>query len=171
MAARLTVRRLREDEWQAFRSLRLAALRTDPLAFGSTLDRESAYTEEKWRDWCREGATGDRNATFVAVDPSGELLGMVGTFSVEGTPHVWGMWTRPKRRNQGIGRQLMVDLLDWIGQKAPGCPIILDVNPGQAAAVRIYTASGFEFNGIEKPLGHDPPALARQMIRRPSSER
>lgn len=171
MESEVTIRRLREDDWRAFRKLRLDALRTDPLAFGSTLDRESAYTEAKWQDWCRDGANGERSATLVAVSPAGELLGMVGTFSAEGTPHIWGMWTQPEWRNRGIGRRLMDSVLAWIVQNAPERSIILDVNPVQTTAVRIYSALGFQFSGVEEPLGHDPPALVRQMVRRPSSER
>lgn len=161
----ITVRRIREDEWKAFRSLRLDALRTDPLAFGSTLARETAYPQEKWQAWCKDGATGKRNATFVATSPSGELVGMVGTFSAEGTPHVWGMWTRPAWRNRGIGHRLMEHLLNWINRSFATRSVILDVNPSQAAAVSIYTANRFRFNGVEEALGHDSPAVVRQMVR------
>lgn len=166
MPQEITIYRLREHEWPAFRDLRLDALRTDPLAFGSTFDRESAYSESKWQNWCRDGATGKQNATFVAADPSGGLIGMVGAFVAEGTPHVWGMWTRPEWRHQGIGRRLLESLLDWLHQNLPGRHIVLEVNPSQVAAVRIYSAMGFRFNGVESPLGHDPPACVRQMVRR-----
>ncbi len=165
MKSEISVRRIREDEWKAFRSLRLDALRTDPLAFGSTLARESTYPEERWQAWCMDGATGEQNATFVATNPSGELVGMVGTFSAEGRPHVWGMWTRPAWRNRGIGRRLMDSLLTWIDRSSAARPVILDVNPSQTAAVSIYTAYGFRFNGVEGTLGHDPPAVVRQMVR------
>lgn len=170
MRPRTTVRRLREEEWLAFRDLRLDALRTDPLAFGSTLDRELAYPEAKWRQWCGDGATGERNATFVAAIVSGELVGMVGTFVTEGSPHVWGMWTRPEWRRRGVGRRLMDSVLSWIHQYMPGQPTILDVNPSQAAAVRIYEALGFRFTGDEEPLGHHAPACVRQMVRRPDPQ-
>ena len=140
-------------------------MRTDPLAFGSTLARESTYLEEKWQAWCKDGASGERNATFVATTPSGELVGMVGTFTAEGTPHVWGMWIQPAWRNRGIGRQLMESLLTWIDRSSATQPVILDVNPSQTPAVRMYTAYGFQFSGVEESLGHDPPAVVRQMVR------
>jgi ribosomal protein S18 acetylase RimI-like enzyme len=173
MTPEVAVRRLRGPEWRAFRELRLDALRSDPLAFGSSLARESAYTPEKWKDWCRDGATGGSSVTFVAVGPSRELVGIVGTFFVEGSPHVWGMWTRPEWRNRGIGRLLMERLLAWLDKNRPGRPVNLDVNPTQAAAVRIYTKLGFRFNGVEEPLGHHPPAIIRQMVRvrRPRTRR
>lgn len=150
--------------------MRLDSLRTDPLAFGSTLDRESTYSEEKWQAWCKDGATGDQNATFVAISPSQELVGMVGTFSADGRPHVWGMWTRPAWRNRGIGRRLMSSLLAWIDRASTTPAVILDVNPSQVAAVRIYTAYGFQFNGVEAALGHDAPAVVRQMVRHSEPE-
>jgi ribosomal protein S18 acetylase RimI-like enzyme len=164
-APEIAIRRLQAAEWNAFRALRLDALRSDPLAFGSSFARESAYTREKWKDWCQDGATRGRSTTFVAVGPSRELVGMVGAFFAEDTPHVWGMWTRPEWRNRGVGRRLMVRLLAWLDKHRPGRPVILEVNPTQAAAVRIYDALGFRFNGVEEPLGHDSPAIVRQMVR------
>jgi len=171
MPSGITVRRLRTLEWRAFRDLRLAALRSDPMAFGSSFARESAYTRQKWQDWCRDGAIGNRNATFVAVSPSGKPVGMVGAFLVSGTARVWGMWTRPGWRNRGAARSLMARLLAWLAAYSPDCPVVLDVNPSQAAATRIYAALGFRFSGNEEPLGHDPPAIVRPMVRLPVTHR
>ena len=165
-----SVRRIREDDWEQFRRLRLDALRTDPLAFGSTLARESTYLEGKWRSWCKDGTIGEQTATFVATGPSGELVGMVGAFTAEDTPHVWGMWTRPEWRLRGIGRRLMECLLDWTERSSAGRPVLLDVNPSQAAAVSIYLGLGFRFSGVEGALGHDSPAVVRQMVRQPGSK-
>jgi RimJ/RimL family protein N-acetyltransferase len=162
---KISVRRIRGPDWNTFRDLRLAALRSDPLAFGSTFARESAYTQEKWKAWCRDGATGHRNATFVAVGPSKEPIGIVGVFLANGEPHVWGMWTRPKWRNRGVGRHVMERLLAWLDRYHPVRDVVLEVNPTQEAAVAVYSAMGFRFNGVEEPLGHDPPAVVHQMIR------
>lgn len=162
-AAPSVVRRLWPEEWPAFRDLRLDALRSDPLAFGSTVSRESSYDEPKWRDWCRRGAAGENEATFVASPTDGRLLGMVGSFSAAGTAHVWGMWVRPDSRRRGLARQLMDELLEWIRRNAPHAPVVLEVNPELEAAVRLYLALGFRFTGEERPLGHDPPAVVRTM--------
>ncbi len=160
-----TVRRLRESDWRDFRELRLAALRTDPLAFGSTLEQESGYPEDRWRDWCRGGSTGRREATYVALDSSGARIGMVGAFTAQGTLHLWGMWVRPEWRRRGVGRRLVRTLLRWIDRLPSRDPILLDVNPSQGEAVRLYLELGFTFTGVEEPLGHDPPSVIRQMTR------
>jgi ribosomal protein S18 acetylase RimI-like enzyme/catechol 2,3-dioxygenase-like lactoylglutathione lyase family enzyme len=167
VARESAVRRLRADEWRAFRDLRLDSLRSDPLAFGSTYERESVYAKEKWEGWCRDGAAGGRAVTFVAVSPSEELVGMVGAYFAEGTPHVWGMWTRPAWRNQGIGRHLMERLLAWLERYRSARTIRLDVNPTQVAAVRLYSTLGFRFRGVPVPLGHHPPAVCHPMVRGP----
>jgi ribosomal protein S18 acetylase RimI-like enzyme len=167
VTSEVRVRRLRADEWAAFRELRLAALRADPLAFGSTASREAAYPDARWQDWAVRGGSGSREATFVAEEPLGRLVGMAGAFPDNARHHLWGMWVHPSCRGRGIGRALLVTLLGWIDVGFPGTEVLLDVNPDQASAVTIYLATGFIFEGGEQPLGHDPPAVTRRMIRRP----
>lgn len=170
MEAGAVVRRLRSEEWPAFRKLRLDALTKDPLAFGSTTAREAAYPEERWREWARRGAVEPREATFVAASPKGSLVGMVGIFTSEDGPVLWGMWVEPTWRNRGIGRELLTAVLDWIDRGPPDSRVTLEVNPDQTSAVRIYSANGFRFTGTEHPLTHSPPAIVRQMTRtRPPS--
>ncbi|MEZ5248086.1 MAG: hypothetical protein R2713_02390 [Ilumatobacteraceae bacterium] len=41
-----TVRRITADEFPALRAVRIAALTDSPAAFGSTLDREVAFTDD-----------------------------------------------------------------------------------------------------------------------------
>lgn len=54
------ITRVRPEDWQRFRAIRLAALGESPEAFGSTLARERPFDEDEWR---RRSA---RAATFVA---------------------------------------------------------------------------------------------------------
>lgn len=43
------LRPVTEDDWALWRDLRSRVLVTDPDAFGSTLEREQAFTESDWR--------------------------------------------------------------------------------------------------------------------------
>lgn len=157
------IRRLRADEWASFRELRLAALRCDPAAFGSTLEREQGYPDEKWRSWAAEGAEGTENATFVAEGRDRELVGLGGVFTAEGASHVWGMWVAPGHRGRGVGGALLDELVRWAKAKSPAGSVLLQVNPDQAGAVRLYETRGFRPTGRADPLGHHPPAVAIEM--------
>src|SRR5574337_595619 len=46
----LTVRALTEDDWEAYRAVRLEALRESPEAFVATFEEESALDESVWRE-------------------------------------------------------------------------------------------------------------------------
>jgi len=164
MAGVPRLRRLLPDDWTAFRELRLAALASDPLAFGSTVEREHAYPDERWREWARRGSAEPREATFVAVLPTGELVGMVGVFSEGERLQLWGMWVRPSVRRHGLGRALLGAALDWAAASCPGSVVLLEVNPELLPAVKTYRSAGFDFTGVERPLGHHAPAVVRQMV-------
>jgi ribosomal protein S18 acetylase RimI-like enzyme len=164
----MEIRRLRSSDWEAFRILRLGALRTDPLAFGSTLERETGYPDDRWRGWAESGALGDESATFVAEAAPGRFVGMAGAFTHHGEYHVWGMWVSPELRGQGIGRDLLDRVLSWARSTNPGRMVLLEVNPGQAAAIRLYEGRGFRSTGRTTPLGHHPPAMVQEMARAPA---
>lgn len=164
-----TVRRLARQEVERFRSLRLRALATDPLAFGSTYARELGYPPERWESWTASGAEGNSVATFVAESERGELVGMAGTFPEGPDHHIWGMWVDPSRRGEGLGGRLLDALLAWLDRSAPRARLVLDVNPDQVSAVRTYLARGFRFTGRKTPLGHDPPATVQEMVREPAA--
>jgi RimJ/RimL family protein N-acetyltransferase len=46
----MEIRVLRAPEWEAFRDVRLLALKSEPGVFGSTYERESAFTKDDWHD-------------------------------------------------------------------------------------------------------------------------
>lgn len=161
----LVVRRVRPGDGPALRQLRLAALATDPLAFGSTLEREEALPEAHWSTLAENGASGSREATFVAVGTDAAPVGMIGAFTEGAARHLWGMWVVPARRRGGAGRALLRAVLEWCAEAAPGEPVRLDVNPVQEAAIRLYVAHGFRTSGEDQPLGHHEPSFARPMER------
>jgi hypothetical protein len=68
----LDIRRVRADEWRQLRALRLRALAETPLAFGSTLAREEAFSETVWQE---RAAGGSDRATFAA-EQDGRWVGL-----------------------------------------------------------------------------------------------
>jgi len=164
------VRRLLESDKQAFRGLRLRALTTDPMAFGSTTHRESQYDDARWTDWVRRGATSPNEATWVAEANDGSLVGMIGVFSRERTFQVWGMWVEPAHRRLGLGGRLLDALLAWVGAVLPSAEVRLSVAPSQGSAVQLYRSRGFVATGIVEPVEHTPGAVTQEMRLRPTRE-
>ena len=164
----MKIRRLVPTDWPAFRDLRLRALKADPLAFGSNFRREDAYLPERWRSWVEKGARGKDSATFVAEESDGRLVGMAGVFTDKEEYHVWGMWVSPELRGRGLGRELLDRVLYWAESTNPGREVLLDVNPEQSIAVRLYESRGFSRTGKTASLGHHEPAITQEMRRGPS---
>jgi RimJ/RimL family protein N-acetyltransferase len=161
----LTIRRVRGEEWPALRDLRLLALRTDPMAFGSTLAQSEQYDEAVWRERALRGATAPNSTQWVAVDGKGSLVGSIVISEIEGRVQVFGMWLAPEYRSRGIGGRLLDTALDWSGETFPGLPVILEVNPRQESALRLYASRGFVATGATRPLEHTPDQLVQEMVR------
>ena len=111
MQAEITVRRVRAEEWERLRAIRLRALADAPMAFGSTLAGEQAQPDEFWRGRAAGGAADDDRATFIA-ECDGEWVGL-GTCVLEaggaGERPAWvfGMWVDPVVRRQGTAQALL----------------------------------------------------------------
>jgi ribosomal protein S18 acetylase RimI-like enzyme len=82
------------------------------------------------------------------LDP-GRAIGMAGVM-LRGDPHrdsrVYGVWTDPAARGQGIARLLMHDVIEWA--RAAGRPrLSLCVMEESVAAIALYRSLGFEEEG------------------------
>jgi ribosomal protein S18 acetylase RimI-like enzyme len=131
------LRRLGPDDWEAFREIRLRSLADSPDAFGSTLGREQAFSEDDWR-------TRLTGPVVVVEDPEPVAIG--GTFDNDGVLHVWGMWTDPAHRHRGHARAVLDALLP------PDQHAQLDVNVANADARAAYERYGFVGTGRFEPL-------------------
>ena len=145
----MTVRRLRPDEWRAYRSIRLQALNDAPDAFGATFAGEVLRSDEEWQ---RRAARSD-GAVFVADSPDG-LVGLAGGGPAPGMSNVAGlfsMWIAPGARRQGLGSQLIEAVRDW-AIEAGYATLGLGVTTTNAAAIALYRSFGFTDTGDRFPL-------------------
>ncbi len=154
----LRPRRIEAEEVEAYRDIRLRALRQDRRAFGSTLERESAYGPAQWQSRVTASATSDRETIWVLGPRGGPFFGLAGAFRDGDRFMVVGMWLEPSYRGAGHGGALLDAVLAWIRTVAPSAPIVLSVNPEQAAAERLYRSRGFVPTGRTEPLPHAPDA-------------
>jgi len=159
-----SVRRLTDDEWRAYRELRLRALEESPDAFRSTLAAEMEFPDERWSTRLAQGANTASELPLVA-EHAGELVGLawgrIEPFT-SGEAHVYQMWVAPEARGQGAGRALLGAIVDW-ARRSNARSVSLGVTCGDTPANRLYRAVGFEPVGVPEPLRPDSTRLAQQM--------
>jgi ribosomal protein S18 acetylase RimI-like enzyme len=149
----ITVTRLSESRWEEYRDLRLEALKTDPLAYGSSYEEELAYQEADWRRRIL-------NVLFAvkADEPNSKPVGMIvcGRNDRLKTDHIcgiYGVYVSQEYRGKGIGNLLMDAALAEIKKMTGVVKIELAVNPTQKAAARLYRKYGFKITGrVKKAL-------------------
>ena len=151
----MAVRRLRADEWERWRDFRLAMLTEAPYAFGSTLAEMLERPEDFWRTRVADLATAGNTCYYVAERDGEWLAGAGGYVEDDGTPNVFGVWTRPDARGQGQAAACTRAVVDWA--RATGATEVrLWATDTNAAARRVYDRLGFTPTGTTQPLPSDP---------------
>jgi GNAT superfamily N-acetyltransferase len=143
------VRRLRSEDVDLLRSVRLAALEDSPDAFGETL--EGARSAD-WPARAADGAALPDRAVFVAV--IGERpVGMVflKCASPSEPAFLGGMWVDPQFRRRGVGRALVEQGLGFL-RLANQAALSLWVTRGHGGVVAFYRELGFRETGVTSTL-------------------
>lgn len=153
----VVVRHVDASDWQAWRDIRLRSLQDAPDAFGSTLERELAFTREDW--------TGRLDGAGAAV------LGCAGEEAVamgaawpyeDGKAMVVAMWTDPAWRGRGLASRVLDVLVRWARDhdRRPD----LWVTDGNPAARRVYERYGFVATGEQAPLREGSPLTMSRLV-------
>jgi ribosomal protein S18 acetylase RimI-like enzyme len=142
---RIQIRRLEPSEGAVYREIRLAALRLNPEAFGSTHEAESVRPLEHFSERVA-------SCPVFGAFRGAEIVGMAGFLGREGAKdthkgYLWGMYVRPDARNAGVGRKLAEAVIEYARQHVE--VLQLDVVSENEAARRLYARLGFVEYGIE----------------------
>jgi GNAT superfamily N-acetyltransferase len=151
----VVIRRIRPGDEALLRDVRLRALATDPASFGSTYEREAAYADEQWQEWCTDDAAGDDMTTLLALDGE-DAVGIVAGARDDDQPDVYGvfaMWVDPKARGTGVGRRLLEELEDWMRAAGAKAARLKVTNEAEAARA-LYERAGYEPDGTTTPSRH-----------------
>jgi RimJ/RimL family protein N-acetyltransferase len=146
-----TIRKLAEEDWEIFSTIRLRALLTDPSVFGSNYDTESKYTETDWRSLLNDG-----NTAVFAVFEGDEPVGMTGVALDRNDPSgrtalLWGSWLEPRLRNQGLSRLFYDARLAWANEQPGVERIVVSHRRSNVASKIANERFGFvETHSIEK---------------------
>ena len=150
----MQIRPLAEADATAFREVRLRALHDHPDAFGASYEEGLARPDSAYVDQLRTADASPDQRIFGAFDDTA-LVGMVGFFraTYAKTRHhgtIWGMYTAPEARGQGIGRALMETALAF-ARTLPGLEQVnLSVVTTNAGARALYLSLGFVVDGLER---------------------
>ncbi|QNE33955.1 GNAT family N-acetyltransferase [Leifsonia shinshuensis] len=152
-----------EDDWAAYRAIRLEMLEDTPIAFLETLAGARAHPDEHWRR--RAANTSSSGRLFAAVAPDGRWLGTMGGFHATGSPdpHLVGVYVTPslRGREHGVADALLDSVIAWARLRSGR--LLLEVHEHNAAAIRYYERRGFAFTGNTQPYPLDRTARELEM--------
>ena len=147
----MEIRCLTEADALALWDLRTIALRSEPEAFGESLEEHLQTPIETIAG--RLGCGGNENFVLGAISDSA-LVGMVGFHRESRSKRrhrawIWGMYVVPNWRGQGIGRRLLEEVVR-LAEKLPGLQrVLLSVSATQSTARHLYASLGFRAFGTE----------------------
>jgi len=150
----MQIRRLTPTDAAVFQKLRLAGLREEPSAFGSSYEEEKDFSAS-----IIEGRLAMRSDSgpFGAFERD-NLVGVValGRESMNKLSHkglIWGMYVKPEYRGKGVARALLAEALSLARSVPELKQVNLSVNAGNTGAIHLYESLGF------KAFGREPGAL------------
>jgi ribosomal protein S18 acetylase RimI-like enzyme len=152
------VRALRGEDWEAFRQVRLAALKESPEAFASTFDAEVDYDEDFWR------LRLSRSERLLATDGD-EAVGVVslGQAEEDGVAELFGMWVSPARRGTGVAWQL-TEAAARHARAAGRRALKLWVSTDNGRAVAFFSSFGFRPTDQRRPMTTDAAVEELAMV-------
>jgi len=146
------VRHLGVADAPAYRALRLRGLAEYPLAFTSSADEEAARP----LDWSVQRLTDSPlrpNDLFLGAFVGDQLQGLVGLqgryrLKERHNATVVGLFVAPEAGARGLGRALMVELLNGARARPELLQLDLTVTEGNTGAQALYASLGFTVCGV-----------------------
>lgn len=151
----IEIRRLNENDWIAFSRVRLKALQTDPLVFGSNYEKESRFTETDWRSRLRA----NDNAIFLLYDgetPIGMTCVSVDRDDPTGkTAILWGSWLAPEYRGRKLSELMYRTRIEWAKRQQRVEKIIVSHRASNLVSKRSNQKHGFILTGEKEIVWAD----------------
>ncbi len=143
----MKISRLTPADWSKYRDLRLESLHEAPQAFLSTVEETEQSLTEEWQRKIKN--------MFFAINDDDKVMGMIGGFrqnkaKTNHTFKIVSFYVSPKYRGQGIGSQLLEEILNYARSLSGVTKIELSVATTQQAAVKLYQQAGFKKIGRQQ---------------------
>jgi len=136
---------------EAYRTLRLQALKTNPEAFGSSYEESVEQDLGFYRGRIPEE---NSDSLIFVVEKEGQFFGMMGFLRSERRKQahsatIWGVFVASELRGKGYGYKLMDAVMTHARQLDGLRKIGLSVIADNTAALKLYQSFGFEIWGTE----------------------
>ena len=137
-----SIQPLKPGDWQRWRDIRLASLKTSPDAFGSTLAEALKRSQQSWIEQL------EQLPTYLAVLDEQDVGVARGVPNSENLHEAFliSMWVAPEARGKGVGGMLIAAVKDWAKEQG-FLRLVLDVADENAAAIALYLSNGFSATG------------------------
>ena len=148
----IEVREAMVSDVEAFRSLRLAALRLAPGAYRMTEAEQTDTPLEEWEGYVvRHAADPDAGLFMALVDDLPAGIMVVGTDRRAETMSIEDLWVDPVNRRRGVAHAMVVSATEW-GCRRSARIARLAVNVTSEAAERLFLECEFVPTGETEPL-------------------
>jgi GNAT superfamily N-acetyltransferase len=157
----IEVSKLRVDDWQRLRAMRLQSLQESPEVLEGDFEAESAENEFDWREKFS-------SLTYLVASYLGSDVGLMSIEVLDGdfgaTCWIGGCWVSPEARGQGVLRTMFnyvdeqASLHGWSKQG-------LGVMEDNLRAIKAYEKLGFVAMGDKKIANEELKKYYQRMIR------
>jgi GNAT superfamily N-acetyltransferase len=168
-AADISIRRTREEDWEAYRRLRLEMLADTPLAFGETLANAQSWSEAEWRMRAARGEASDQ-ILVAAIDTSaGRWVGTMGGFVASGPdvagPLLVGVYVSPvyRGRELGVASAMLAQVEAWAA--TVDRMLYLHVHEDNPRATAFYLRNGYRLTGKAERYALNPHQRELEMVK------
>lgn len=139
----LHIRQLHVDDWQAFKAIRLHALKTEAGKFGSNFALEDGFSDQQWQDKLTTSA-----AAFFGLFDEGRLIGITGAARQDYNPQsttgiLIASYLYPEYRRQGHSRKFYDARLMWLSNQSGVATVLVSHRKSNEASRRANQAYGF----------------------------
>jgi ribosomal-protein-alanine N-acetyltransferase len=128
-------------------TLRFEPLREDHLP--AILEIERAVNGSPWSERSFRNEIDHRHGIFRVAIEEGNVVGYGGLWLVIDEAHVTNVAVAPSRQRRGIGRKLMLQLLEAAKTGGMTCAT-LEVRAGNLPALELYEKLGFERTALRR---------------------
>ena len=162
-ANQVDIRRVRTEDWQLVRCVRLAALADAPGAFGKTLAEEVALPDSHWQAATARNAVGETSCAFLALIEDVPCGYVVGVLREPKHAELYALWVAANVRRRGTGLALTQAVAVWARERGAE-HLSLKVIAANSGAVELYRRTGFDLEAAAATSCGDrqDPALLLQ---------